>query len=140
MILEDQIDIQASKERVWQVTIDVESWPLWSPAMETIVRQDSGEFKVGSSALVKQKLIPETRWEVVELSPGHGFAWKTEVWGMKMQATHLLVPGDSAVTSVLKIDIKGGVAKVLWPLLKPQVLRALKEENRGLKKYCESKS
>lgn len=138
MYLEDKIDIQASRERVWQVTTDVESWPLWSPAMQTIVREDSGDFKLGSSALIKQTLMPETRWVVTEINPGECFTWRTKVLGIQMEASHLITASDSGVTSVLKIEMKGGIAKLLWPLIKSQVLRALKEENQGLKQFCES--
>ena len=139
-ILEDKIDIQASQELVWKETIEVESWPLWSPAMERIVREDSGDFKLGSSILIKQKLMPETQWVVTEFNPGHSFSWKARSLGIHMVASHLLTPCDSGVTSVLKFEMKGVVAKLLWPLLKKQVLQALKEENYGLKQFCESRS
>jgi hypothetical protein len=140
MILENKIEIHADRERVWQVTIDVESWPLWSPAMQKIVREDSGDFILGSSALIKQNLMPETRWVVTALNPGHSFSWQTKVLGIQMEASHLITASDSGVTSVLKIEMKGGVAKLLWPLMKTQVLRALKEENAGLKQFCEARS
>ena len=136
MILEDKIDIQAARELVWQATIDVESWPLWSPAMEKIVRKDSGDLKLGSPALIKQKLLPETRWVVTEMSPGYSFSWQTRVLGMTMEASHLIIPSGPGVTNVLKIEIKGWFTRLLWPLLKPQVLRALKEENYGLKNFA----
>ena len=138
MILEDNIDIQAAQQLVWQVTIDVESWPLWSPAMEKIVRKDSGEFNAGSSALIKQKLLPETRWVVTELTPNKSFSWKAKVLGIEMVATHILIPGGSGVTSVLRIEILGWMTRLFGPVMKKLVARALKEENWGLKNYCES--
>lgn len=138
MILEDKIDIQAAQELVWQVTIDVESWPLWSPAMEKIVRKDLGDFKAGSSTLIKQKLLPETRWVVTELTPNKSFSWKAKVQGIQMVATHILIPGGSGVTSILRMEMLGWVIRLFGPVLKKPVARALKEENWGLKKYCES--
>ena len=138
MILEDTIDIQADRATVWRVTVDVEAWPQWSPAMQRVVRQDAGEFELGSCALIKQPLMPETRWMVTEIDKGHSFTWSTQVMGMHMIATHLILPRDSGVTSVLKLEMKGGIARLLWSLLKFPVLRALKAENRGLKKFCES--
>ena len=138
MILEDNIDIQAAQQLVWQVTIDVESWPLWSPAMEKIVRKDSGDFNAGSSALIKQKLLPETRWVVTELTPNKSFSWKAKVLGIEMVATHILIPGGSGVTSVLRIEMLGWMIRLFGPVMKKLVARALKEENWGLKNYCES--
>lgn len=34
--------------------------------------------------------------------------------------------------------MRGAVAVLLWPLLRGQLARALKLENQGLKRYCES--
>lgn len=138
VILEDKIDIQAAQELVWQVTIDVESWPLWSPAMEKIVLKDSGDFKSGSSVLIKQKLLPETRWAVTELTPDKSFSWKAKVLGIEMVAMHILIPGDSGVTSILRMEMLGWMIRLFGPVMKKLVARALKEENWGLKNYCES--
>ncbi len=138
MEIEDKVDIQASQDRVWQVTVDVEAWPKWSPAMERIRREDDGEFKSGSSALIKQKLMPVTRWAVTEIDPGHHFSWQARALGIDMLATHILVPENGKVTSLLRIQMQGLPIKLFGPILKFLVLKSLKEENRGLKQYCET--
>ena len=138
MILEDIIEINASPERVWQVTVDVVAWPQWSPAMEKIRREDTGEFKQGSTALIKQKQMPETRWTVTAIDPGQRFTWQARALGMEMIATHSIVPGDGAVTSLLRIEMKGLLITLLGPIMKMLVRKSLKEENQGLKHYCES--
>jgi hypothetical protein len=138
VILENKIDIQAAQELVWQVTIDVESWPLWSPAMEKIVRKDTGDFKAGSSALIKQKLLPKTRWVVTKLTPDKSFSWKAKVLGIEMVATHILMPVDSGVTSILRVEMQGWMIQLFGQVMKKEVARALREENWGLKNYCEA--
>jgi hypothetical protein len=138
VILEDKIDIQATCELVWRVTIDVESWPLWSPAMVKIILKDSRGFKAGSSALIKQKLLPETLWVVTELTPNKSFSWQTKALGIEMVGTHILIPGDSGVTSILRMEMLGWMIRLFGPVMKKLVARALKEENWGLKNYCES--
>ena len=138
MVLEDTIEIDASSDRVWQVTTDIEAWPKWAPAMERIRREDSGEFKLGSTALIKQKQMPETRWTVTEIDPGKHFAWQARVLGMDMRATHIITPGDRAVTSLLRIEMEGLLIKLLGPIMKALVSKSLKEENQGLKQFCES--
>lgn len=139
MVLEDTIEINAPAERVWQVTTDVEVWPKWAPAMERIRREDSGDFKLGSSALIKQKQMPETRWTVTEIHQGHHFSWATRIMGMDMIATHVITPGERAVTSLLRIEMDGLPIKLLGFIIKPLVMNALKDENKGLKHYCESR-
>ena len=138
MVLEDTIEIDAPAERVWQVTTDVEAWPKWAPAMERIRREDSGDFKLGSTALIKQKQMAETRWTVTEIDPGHRFTWQARSLGIDMIATHSIVPGESAVTSLLRIEMEGLLIKLLGPLMKLLVSKSLKLENQGLKHYCES--
>ncbi len=138
MILENQIDIDAPQDRVWKITIDVESWPQWSPAMERIVREDKGEFQVGSTALIKQKMIPETRWVVTSCTPPESFSWKAKVLGIEMIATHFLLPRESGVTSMLQLEMVGAMAAILGPAIKDQVTKALAEENHGLKQFCEA--
>jgi len=138
MVLEDTIEINAPRDRVWQVTTDVEAWPKWAPAMERIRREDTGDFKLGSTALIKQKQMPETRWTVTEIDPGKRFAWQTRVLGMDMLATHIIIPGDRAVTNLLRIEMHGLLIKLLGPIMKALVAKSLKLENQGLKHYCES--
>ena len=138
MILEDKIEINASRDRVWQVTVDFEAWPKWSPVMETIRREDTGDFKLGSTALIKQKQMAETRWTVTEIDPGHRFTWQARSLGIDMIATHSIVPGESAVTSLLRIEMEGLLIKLLGPLMKLLVIKSLKIENQGLKHYCEN--
>jgi hypothetical protein len=138
MILENKIDIQANPKLVWQVTIDVESWPIWSPAMKKIIRMDSNEFKPGSAALIKQKLLPETLWVVTELTPNSSFSWHAKVFGIEMIATHILIPIDSGVTSVLKLEMLGWMTKLFGSVIKKPPSKALREENWGLKTFCES--
>lgn len=137
MLIEDQIEIHAPQDRVWQVTVDVENWPKWSPAMETIKREDTGEFKSGSSALIKQKGMPETRWTVNKMDTGNSFTWQAKALGIDMTATHTLTSNESAVTSLLRIEMEGLLITLLGPLIKLLVGKSLREENQGLKQFCE---
>jgi len=140
MEIEDKIEINAPSDLVWQVTVDVEAWPKWSPVMETIRREDTGDFKLGSTAQIKQKQMPETRWTVTGIDPGHRFTWQARSLGIDMIATHSIIPGDSAVTSLLRIEMNGLWIKLLGPLMKLLVSKSLKIENQGLKRYCENSS
>jgi hypothetical protein len=46
---------------------------------------------------------------------------------------------DGAGTvDTLRLDARGVVAALLWPLLRRQIRRALERENAGLKKRCEA--
>ncbi len=141
LLIEDKLEISAPRERVWQATVDVENWPRWSPAMQKIQREDTGEFKSGSSALIKQKGMPQTRWTVTEMDAGNSFTWQGKALGIDMTATHVLTPAnDNTVTSILIIEMEGLLITLLGPIIKLLVAKSLKEENQGLKQYCESKN
>jgi hypothetical protein len=54
MRIEHSIEIDAPVERVWGLTIDVESWPGFTPTMESVERLNSEPLAVGSRVRVKQ--------------------------------------------------------------------------------------
>lgn len=47
MQITDIIDIDAPIERVWELTVDVEAWPRYTPTMTSVERLDDGEFGHG---------------------------------------------------------------------------------------------
>jgi uncharacterized protein YndB with AHSA1/START domain len=134
MIIANKIIIDAPQESIWQTTTDIESWPTWWPGMEKIVREDKGIFDVGSSALIKQKFMPESRWMVTDINPGHSFTWKTKNIGIEMIATHRIVSNVANVTSMLEIELNGLLINLLGFLIEGPIARSLKEENLALKK------
>jgi len=137
MKAEDIIQINASPEVVWAVTADVERWPEWTPTVETVKRLDDGSFEVGSTALIKQPRMPESRWVVTDCTPGKGFTWKTENRGMQIIATHAIKSDKSGTQNLLRLEMSGFLAVLMWPFIRPAVLGAIRQENLGLKKRCE---
>lgn len=138
MTLENQKHIDAPPSIVWSVTEDIERWPLWTPTMESIKRLDDGPFDVGSTALIKQPGLPESAWRVTALSKGKGFTWEARVRGMRMVATHELIPADAGTTSILRVELSGLVAFLLGPLIRASIRASLEKENAGLKAECEA--
>lgn len=140
MILTNTIDIAAPPEVVWAVTEDVERWPEWSPTMDSIVRLDDGQFDVGSSARIKQPGLPEAVWTVQTLERGRHFKWSATVRGIHMLGGHEVIPTDGGTRSILTIEMTGWVAKLLGPLMRGSVAKAIAQENEGLKRRCESQA
>jgi hypothetical protein len=138
MKLENRKQIAAPKSIVWSVTVDVTRWPQWSPFVQTVERLDDGPFEVGSVALIKQTGLPKARWQVTAITPGEQFTWETRVRGIDMVATHELSSSGTNTSSVLRIEMRGFMALLMWPLLRVLVPKALESENTGLKAECES--
>ena len=87
-LFEIAIDISAPPQRVWSVTTDIERWPEWTASVLSVRRLDSGKFRVGSRARIRQPKFLPAVWEVTELKEGRNFTWVTRSTGLRA-AGHL---------------------------------------------------
>lgn len=138
MIVEVSTAIDAPQDVVWAATIDVERWPQWMPTVQSVKRLDSGPFQRGSAAMIKQPGLPEAKWVVTAMTPGERFTWETTVRGMHMAGTHDLSAQGNATRSVLRIEITGLLARLMWPILRSSIRRTLERENAALKTTSEA--
>lgn len=138
MVIIDEIQIDAPPDIVWQVTEDIERWPTWTPTMTSVKRIDRGPIGVGTTAFVKQPGEPEATWVVTEFASGRLFAWETRRPGLRMLATHEVSASGDGTKNILRFEVRGPVAVVLWPVVRRTIGQVLKTENRALKKHCET--
>lgn len=157
MKLEHQIIIDAPRELVWRVSIDIERMPELTPTMESAERLDDGPLGVGSKALIKQPGLPMAEWRVTAMTEGESFTWSTRVRGINIVATHELelvrapvgasagAVGDASVgtsagegtANTLRVEMSGVVGVLLWPFIRRSVRKALVQENAGIKAASE---
>jgi uncharacterized protein YndB with AHSA1/START domain len=140
MRIEQSLEIKAPADIVWSVTTDVERWPEWTPTMLSVQRLEAGAFQIGSSARVKQPQLAKAIWRVTSLTPGKQFTWETQNRGMRMVATHEVVPIAGGCTSHLCLEISGWLALLLGPLIRRSAARAMTIENKGLRDLCEQRA
>jgi uncharacterized membrane protein len=138
MQIEETIEIDAPASVVWSVTVDVENWPAWTPTVSSAKKEDDAQFQLGSVVSIKQPQLPETAWTVTDWTEGERFTWETRVRGITMVATHEIHPLDKRTRNVLRLVLKGFVARLLGPLIQAKTRAALQQENAGLKRQCES--
>ena len=138
MTIEDTISIDAPTDDVWRVTADVDRWPEWAPTVTAVRRLDRGPFGLGSRTRIKQPGQPEATWTVTDVAAGERFTWETARPGLRMRATHELVPEGGGTRNTLRLEATGVLAPLLALVLQPLVRRALADENRGLKARCEA--
>lgn len=139
MTVEDAIYIEAPPDVVWRVTVDVERWPEWTPTVTSVVRVGQAPFGLGSIARIKQPGQPEAEWVVTAFDPAERFAWETRRTGLHMVGTHEISPEGAGTRNVLRVEARGPLGVLLWPVLRPAMRRALSEENGGLKEFCEQR-
>jgi uncharacterized membrane protein len=137
MRIEDSIDITAPVARVWELTLDVESWPQHTPTMTSIERLDTGPLGVGSQARVKQPGQRAKVWTVTALEPERKFAWSTKSMRMTMTGTHALGARETGTTNKLTVEIEGPLSSLIGALLRRPIAKAIAQENRGFKTAAE---
>jgi uncharacterized membrane protein len=142
MKLEHSETINAAVERVWALTIDVESWPTITPTTVTSVQPlDGGPLRVGSTARIKQPGQRAKVWTVTAIEPTTCFAWQARVFGTTMTATHTLAsPQPHTTTNSLRIDLEGPLARMVAFVAGRQMRRVLATENRCFREAAESAS
>ena len=135
---EDTIEIDATPERVWQLTLDVESLPAISPmTMTTTERRDPGELRPGSRVRIKQPKQRARVWTVTRADAPRLFVWETALRPMRMIATHLIEPTPAGCRQTLRLDLTGPGSGLLGRLIGHQLAMVLATENAGFKRVAE---
>ena len=132
-------DIDAPAARVWQVWMDLERWPEWTPTMTSVTRLEKGMFRTGSSVRIKQPRLPEAVWRVSSLTPEKNFTWAARSGGVTTTARHVVTAreggGCTAESHVVQRGPFAWMAKLFFGRLTKQYVE---EEARGLKQRCEA--
>ncbi len=138
MLIKHSTFIACPTQEVWEETTDIDSWPDWAPTVQTARRLDKLGFGIGSQASVKQPMQSRKVWTVTEIEDGQYFVWETSGKALCMRATHQVASHGSGTKCTLKVQLIGPVALVLSVCLAPLIWLALMQENRGLKRWCET--
>jgi hypothetical protein len=133
MELSDTRLIDAPADVVWQCTIDVTTWPDYTPTVTSVTPTQDGPLAVGSTAVVKQPGQRATTWTVRELDPAaHRFVWTADVVGMRTVATHTVEAIDAEhCRNTLALSMTGASSRLLGPLLRRRLAKVLATENAG---------
>jgi uncharacterized membrane protein len=137
MRIENSIEIEAPPARVWELTVDVESWPELTSTISRIERLDTALLDVESKARVEQPGQMARIWTVTALEPGRRFAWSTQAFGATITATHLLRPSEAGTTNTLVVEVEGRLSALIGALVRRPIAKAIETENRGFKAAAE---
>jgi hypothetical protein len=127
------IDIAAAPERVWQVIVDIESWPQWTKSVTDVKRLDSGPLQVGSRARLKQPGLPPLTWELTELQQGAQFTWACRPPGVTATARHEIIASETGSRLELTTTWTGPLAGLVAALNRTRTHRLLETEANGAK-------
>ena len=140
MDFEVSVDIDAEREAVWAVLIDVEHWPRWTSSMQSVLRVGHDPLAVGSEVRVKQPKLAASRWRITELDPPRSFSWVSHSAGVTTVADHELADHGGATRATLRLRQSGRLAPVIALLAGSLIRRYVRLEADGLKRECETAS
>lgn len=132
------IAIDAGPGRVWEVLVDVEKWPEWTPSITSVERR-SEAFGPGALVMVHAKGTPKSLWRISEWTPGRSFTWETSVRGARTIGSHVIEgvgEGRSRVT--LTVEVQGLGARLFSWFIGRGISENLRLESEGLKRRSEA--
>jgi uncharacterized membrane protein len=132
------IDINATRERVWQVLTDVERWPEWTASMRRVRYVSGDQLVAGSRVGIEQPRLPALIWNVTEVRPLEFFAWSTRSSGLTTLASHRLQEAPGGVRVTLRIEQGGALGWLIGLLTARMTRRYMRMEAEGLKRRCET--
>jgi uncharacterized membrane protein len=132
------VEIAAPVAKVWAVTCEIETWPSWSPTMDSITREDSGPIEVGSAALVRQPKLRPAKWVVDVADENQNFSWSTKGPGYKISAVHLFTANGDSCNAALELHVSGAMSGLIWALTGKTARKYLDQEATALKAHCEN--
>lgn len=135
--IESVIDIQASRERVWEILVDVERWPEWTPTVLSVQRDDSGALSVGSRAYIRQPKMRPAWWEVTELAAPRSFTWVSRSPGVRVTAGHVIESVDGGSRLTVLLEFSGFLSFLVLPLMRGVSQRYIATEAQKLKERSE---
>ena len=135
------VTIDAPVATVWQVLVDVESWPRWTESISSVQRLDEGPLKVGSTARIEQPRLKPMVWTVSELVPEKFFTWTARVPGVVVTGTHTIAPdGDGGTRLELAAEGSGPLTFLTDLLTGRRVREYVGLEAAGMKAAAEASS
>ena len=137
-VYEETVEIDAGPRRVWEVLVDVESWPEWTPSMTTVEMVTPRPLGPGSRVAIKQPRLSPVAMTVDRYVEGQSFAWSSRAAGLRTIADHVVeaTPTGSRVTLVLTQS--GPLAGFVRLAYGRMIRRYVHMESRGLKERSES--
>lgn len=139
MRFEESIDIDAGKERVWEVLSDLEAWPRRIETVDIVEVVTPGPVSKGSQVRLKQPKLPEGTWDITVWDPPTFFEWRQKSGGITNVAGHHVEPledGRSRLT--LSLDMRGPLIPVVGLFYRDLTNRYMALEAEGMKRAAES--
>jgi uncharacterized membrane protein len=139
MRFEKSIDIDAPRERVWDVLSDIGAWPQRIETVDSVEVLTSAPISVGSRVRLKQPKLPEGTWDITVWDAPSYFEWTQKTGGTTSVAGHRVdALGDDGARLTLTLDMRGILIPIVALFYKGLTERYMTLEAEGMKRAAES--
>jgi carbon monoxide dehydrogenase subunit G len=139
MRFEQSIDIDAQKQRVWDVLSDLEAWPQRIETVDSVELLTPPPVATGTRVRIKQPKLGEGTWEFTIWDAPSYFEFRQQSSGVTSVAGHrvaALEEGRSRLT--LTLEMRGLLVPVFGRVFKGLTTRYMTIEAQGMKRAAES--
>jgi uncharacterized membrane protein len=133
------IEIDASKQRVWDVLSDVQAWPQRIETVDTVELLTPAPITTGSRVRLKQPKLPEGIWEITAWEAPSYFEWTQKSPGATSVAGHRVEPlGEGRSRLTLTLEMGGLLMAIFGRFYRDLTNRYMTLEAEGIKRAAES--
>lgn len=127
-----EVVIAARPDAVFDVLVDIESWPQWTKSMTSLEPLTPGDLAVGSRVRIRQPYMGARTWVVTELIRPSRFTWESTQAGVHLVARHDQTAQGRSTVARLGVSIGGPIGALVAPLAAARTRRFLELEANGL--------
>jgi uncharacterized membrane protein len=139
MRFERSIQIEASRQRVWDVLTDIEAWPQRIETVDAVDLLTPAPLTKGSRIRLKQPKLGEGIWEITAWDAPSYFEWTRKTSGVTSTAGHRVEAlGDGRARLTLTIDMRGPLTVLVALFFKGLTNRYMTLEAEGMKRAAET--
>jgi uncharacterized membrane protein len=139
MRFEKSIEIDAPRQRVWDVLSALEAWPQRIETVDTVELMTPAPITKGSRVLLKQPKLPEGTWDITAWDAPSYFEWTQKAGGTTSVAGHRVEAlGDGRARLTLRLDMRGLLIPIMLLFYRKLTNRYMDLEAEGMKRAAES--
>lgn len=139
MHFEKSIEVDASRQRVWDVLSDLEAWPQRIETVDTVELLTPAPMTEGSRVRLKQPKLPEGTWDITVWDAPSYFEWTQKSDGVTSVAGHRVEAlGESRARLTLTLDMSGLLIPVIGLFYRGLTNRYMNLEAEGMKRAAET--
>lgn len=139
MRFEKSIEIDAPRQRVWDVLSALEAWPERIETVETVELLTPAPIAKGSRVRLKQPKLPEGTWDITAWDAPSFFEWTQKTSGITSAAGHRVEElGEDRSRLTLTLDMRGFLIPIIALFYRKLTNDYMNLEAEGMKRAAES--